>query len=483
MKLTTRQVFVIVLFLGIFLLTIRPVTDPDFWWHLRTGQLIVETRQIPVTDPFSYTRSGTPWVTHEWLSEILIFFTYKAGGFNLLMLLFSLIITAAYATAYYRTSATSRPFIAGFVMLLGASASNPLWGVRPQMITLLFFGLFLLILDRFIKSGNARDLISLPVLMLLWVNLHGGYILGLAAIGVYMAGNLFDLLWKRFKHKESDRGLLKVTLLLLGAFVVSALAALVNPNGYKILLYPFQTLTDPAMQQYIQEWQSPDFSQAMWIPFAIMILLLIYTGLRGGGNKSTTQTLLLLIFLYMGLRDMRNIPLFAMVAIPVLSTQLNALITIPLLSSTSSRPSSIINWVLTLLIVVAVGSRFLQQVGNQESDIAARFPATAVKWIREYKPSGRIFNLYDWGGYLIWTLYPEYQVYIDGRADVYGSGFLTDYKGISAMKPGWQQTFERYDISTVLIEPDSVMANFLRQSSDWRVSYEDKTSVLFSMNP
>ena len=482
MKLTTRQVFTIVLFLGIFLLTFRPVTDPDFWWHLRTGQWIVESRQIPFTDPFSYTRYGSPWITHEWLSEILIFLAYKAGGFTFLMLLFSLIITAAFATAYLRTPPGSRPYTAGFVVLLGAAGSNPLWGVRPQMITLLFFSLFLSLLDRFNRSRKIGDLIPLPLLMVLWVNVHGGYILGLAAIGVYIAGNAFDLLWKRVRHRESDKVLETSTLLLIGAFLLTTLAALVNPNGVKILLYPFQTLTDPSMQQYIQEWQSPDFSQSMWIPFALMILFLSYTGLRGGRSQSTTQTFLLLIFLYMGLRDMRNIPLFTIVAIPVIAAQLDALITIHPSTTPATRRSSLLNGALIFLALVAVVARFFQQAGIRESEIIKNYPVQAVNWIQENRPGGRIFNSYNWGGYLIWRLYPEYLVFIDGRADVYGSSFLSDYKGISTIKPGWQEEFARYDIATVLIEPNSVMANVLRQSSNWQISYEDQTSVIFSMN-
>jgi len=233
--------------------------------------------------------------------------------------------------------------------------------------------------------------------MVLWVNVHGGYILGLAAIGVYIAGNAFDLLWKRVRHKESDKVLGTSTLLLIGAFLLTTLAALVNPNGIKILLYPFQTLTDPSMQQYIQEWQSPDFSQSMWIPFALMILFLSYTGLRGGRSQSTTQTFLLLTFLYMGLRDMRNIPLFTIVAIPVIANQLDALITIHPSTTPATRRSSLLNGALIFLALVAVVARFFQQAGIRESEIIKNYPVQAVNWIQENRPGGRIFNPYGWG--------------------------------------------------------------------------------------
>jgi hypothetical protein len=220
----------------------------------------------------------------------------------------------------------------------------------------------------------------------------------------------------------------------------------------------------------------------MWIPFTLMILFLSCTGLRGGRSQSTTQTFLLLIFLYMGLRDMRNIPLFTIVAIPVIANQLDALITIQPSTTPATRRSSLLNGALIFLALVAVVARFFQQAGIRESEIIKNYPVQAVNWIQENRPGGRIFNSYNWGGYLIWRLYPEYLVFIDGRADVYGSSFLSDYKGISTIKPGWQEEFARYDIATVLIEPNSVMANVLRQSSNWQISYEDQTSVIFSMN-
>ena len=176
---------------------------------------------------------------------------------------------------------------------------------------------------------------------------------------------------------------------------------------------------------------------------------------------------------------MRHIPLFAMAAIPVISDQLNALVTIKPSTANPSRFYSTVNILLILLAVFAVTSRFMQQSNKQDSDVAKTYPKQAVDWILENQPAGHIFNSYGWGGYLIWRLYPQYQVFIDGRADVYGPSFLTDYMGLTAMKPGWQETFSKYDIKTVLIEPDSVMANFLRESKDWNITFENDTSVIF----
>ncbi len=169
MKLTLRQVFFIVLFLSLFLITLRPIADPDFWWHLRTGQYIAQTEAIPHTDPFSYTKVGQPWITHEWLSEIIIYAIFRLGGYGLLIFIFSLIITGAFLLTYLRCPAESRPYVAGFVLLLGAISTAPTWGVRPQMLSLLLASLFLFLLDRYHRGGKLSYLIPLPIIMLAWV--------------------------------------------------------------------------------------------------------------------------------------------------------------------------------------------------------------------------------------------------------------------------------------------------------------------------
>ena len=103
MRLNLRQVFFLILILGLFLMTLRPIADPDFWWHLRTGQLIVQTHTIPHFDPFSFTNNGKPWVAHEWLSEVFMYSLYRIGGYGLLIFVFSIVICGAFILAYLRS--------------------------------------------------------------------------------------------------------------------------------------------------------------------------------------------------------------------------------------------------------------------------------------------------------------------------------------------------------------------------------------------
>ena len=481
MKLSIRQVFFIILILCLFLMTIRPIADPDFWWHLRTGQIIVQTHSIPHTDSFSYTKVGEPWITHEWLSEILIYALFRLGSYGLLIFIFSLIITGAFLLTYLRSPVETRPYMAGFVLLFGAISTAPTWGVRPQMLSLLFASFFLLLLDRFWQDGKLKFLIPLPLIMLIWVNLHAGYFLGLVLVGIYIAGGLIEILVAGiFKREQVDRlPTFRAILSLSITLGVCILATLANPNGIFIIIYPFQTLTSSSMQHFIQEWFSPDFHQMMWQPLAWLILTLIGVGMISKKSISPTNILMTIVFGYAALISMRNIPFFALAAIPVLSEQISSLINIRKSAYAPSRLFRLIVPILLGSILLITSLRFIQVVNGQQKTEANNFPQAAVDWMQKNVPAGNLFNSYNWGGYLIWRLYPQYRVYIDGRADVYGDAFIFDYLSIYNAEPGWEDKLNNRGVHTILVESDAPLANVLRQSPAWHVSFLDKQSIIF----
>ena len=481
MKISIRNLFLIILFSSIFYLTLRPIIDPDFWWHLRTGQIMEQTKAILRTDPFSWTARGNPWITHEWLSELFINQIYKVGSYQLLTLSFSLFITVSLFFSYLRCPTESKPYIAGFSLLLGALASGPLWGVRPQMITLLFTSIFLYLLDRYRKNGQLGTLIPIPLIMLFWVNLHAGYILGIAVEITYILGWMIELAVLKFWKKGSiDKTTKDKFLILVGLLGASLLVMPINPAGLRIFTYPFQTLFDPAMQKYIQEWLSPDFHQLMWQPFALLMLALIGAGMIGKHRISITKIILTLGFGFAALRSVRHVPLFAIVAIPVLAEQFSSVIKI---YPSAQAPSCLLRWINTIIIsaITLVMILTLTKLpGNQQEAEAINYPQGAIEWILKNKPQGKLFNSYNWGGYLIWRLYPDYPVYIDGRADLYGGKFLSNYFDIYSAKSGWEKELDQENIQIVLVESDSKLADAMQQSSAWNITYEDKLSVVFT---
>ena len=481
MRLTLRQVFIILLFLGLFLMTLRPISDPDFWWHLRTGQMIAQDHRVPHEDPFSLSKIGEPWVAHEWLSELILYAIYQLGGFGLLIFIFSALITGAFYIAYLRCPPESMPYIAGLTLLMGALATAPAWGVRPQMLSLLLTSLFLYLLDCFHKTRRINWLIPLPIITLVWVNLHAGYFLGLTVIGIYIAGDLIEYVIAIIKKTQIPKTpTLNMILFLCSVLIISVLATTINPNGIHILLYPFQTLTSQAMQQFIYEWFSPDFHLLEWQPFVWFLLVMIGVGMFGKKPLSLTKLLLTLFFGYAALHSMRHVPLFIIVAIPILAEMLDNLIRI---RSSNTAPVGFLKWLLPILPICAfliTSIRFMQVVRGQAESEAKNFPKNALDWILRNKPAGNLYNSYNWGGYIIWRLYPDYLVFIDGRADVYGDKFLYSFQDIYHAMPGWDQSLDSIGINLVLIEQESGLATTLRQSSSWKIVFEDNISTLFT---
>src|SRR5919198_1176388 len=262
--LETRRTFVVVLALGLFAMAARGMLDPDIWWHLRTGQIILANHQLFHTDPYSFTRSGQPWVNHEWLFDVLAFALYHVGGAGALIFAFALITACTFFLVFLRSP--GKPYVAGVVTVLGAIASVSSWGVRPQMISLLLATVFLFLLER--SAQRPGILWWLVPLMVLWVNLHAGYALGVALIALFLLGSTADLVFQAKLSAKSVEHLRRLALVLIACCAV----VVVNPYGAQMYVYPFQTLRSPGMQRFIQEWFSPDFHDPKYLPLVLMIL-------------------------------------------------------------------------------------------------------------------------------------------------------------------------------------------------------------------
>jgi len=497
---SSRVLLAFVLLAAIYALTAGPVIDPDFWWHLRTGQFIFESRTIPRADFFSHTAAGKEWVAHEWLTEVLMYAVYRAGGWAGLIASFSCVMTAAVWLAYRRAAEVApHPFVAGAAVLLAAAATAPMWGVRPQMISFLLTSFFVAALARFTREGHARSLWSLPPLMLVWANMHGGFALGLALVGLTAAGVALDELIAANPPRSGTTPRLGAGALLREAWprvrplclALAACAAVVplNPNGARLFTYPLETITSDAMQRHIHEWMSPDFHRPESVPFALL-LLATFAALALSPKRARASELLLVgVSAYAGLRSWRNIPFFALVAAPVLAE--HAWLYVigrswgrRLVASGAGGVASASQCVLNAALFVAIPLALCvvcvtRAAVRQPAVEAERYPAAAVEFLRAHSEAGPVFNAYGWGGYLIWKLHPERRVYIDGRADVYGDQFVEDYLKAEGGEPGWREPLERHGVRTVMIAPDAALASLLREDESWEKVFEDRRSVVF----
>jgi hypothetical protein len=473
-RLSFRNIFPLVFFLMIFALAVRQSAfiDPDLWWHLQTGQDIVASRAIPQVDIYSFTKAGSEWVTHEWLSEVLIYGIFRFAGWAGLLVIFSGLIAAAFYLTYRRC--VGKPYIASAVILLAVLASSPLFGVRPQMITLLLASIFITLLTQYSNDGRKGRLNWMAPLMLLWVNFHAGYALGLGLIVLYTISLVIDRKWDLIPR--------------LGIVAVACTAVVpLNPNGFRMFTYPIETLRSPSMAAFIQEWASPDFHKAMFLPLALFLFLLLGALALSPKRARASEVFLVFVTGLAALRSARHIPIFALIAAPVLAEQIWAVMSargwdIRLFAPEGSTPRPAVVFALLLLLAPAALNVALIKhfVSNQPAYEARNYPRAAVNFIDEKQLPGPIYNRYGWGGYLIRRLHGEYPVYIDGRADVYGDNFMYEAFNTHEGRNGWQESLDRYSIRTVLIEPDVPLASLLRNDEQWQKVYEDHQAVIFT---
>ena len=313
----TDRIFLAVVFLGLFSTAVRNVSDPDVWWHLKTGQYISEHKSVPHSDRFSYTRSGQAWVAHEWLTELFLYQLECAAGFGGLIIFFAAVLCAAFFLLYLRCG--SGVYVAGVGTLIAASATAPVWGVRPQVLSLLLTSLWLLILERS-ERNPALLWWTLPI-TLLWVNLHAGFALGLFLSALFLAGDWMErrLGFSQRSAYSQQSAYTKTAALVL---FLDLLVVPLNPNGLRMFSYPIETLRSSAMQRYIAEWFSPSFHRAEYWPFLAIVLSTFAVLAWCRCEVRPRDVLLLIVGLYAGLVSIRMMPLFVLIAVPLLARRI-----------------------------------------------------------------------------------------------------------------------------------------------------------------
>lgn len=451
----------------------RNVVDPDVWWHLRTGEYIAAHRTIPHADPFSYTRAGAPWVAHEWLTDLGLYGIYRSAGWGGLIVVFAAIVAASFLVLFLRCS--GRRYLAGILTLAGAWATIPVWGVRPQILSLLLTSLWLWILER---SKHNRKLLwwTIPI-MLLWVNLHAGFALAIVLVALSLIGEFLE---HRLGQHAAATPNLRLRA-LMATLVLNLLVVPLNPYGARMYSYPFETLRSKAMQNYIVEWASPNFHRLDYLPFLVLLLVTVAVLAWSNTRVRAREMVLLLAATAAALSAVRMIPFFVLIAVPIISKSLA--------KKAAPRPQAparltfpavrFLNAGLLLFTAAFVGIHIARVIRRQPLSEAEHFPSAAVTFLETHPAPGPIFNHYDWGGYLIWRLYPQTPVFIDGRADVYGEALHQQFADTYQLKQDWQRTLAHWGIASVIVPPDSALATGLRRSPGWALSYEDPKAAIF----
>jgi hypothetical protein len=489
----------------IFAVALKPVTDPDFWWHLATGRYMVTHHLIPTHDVFSLTAMSHRWITHEWLTELLFYGGWVLGGTRLLILVTASVITLTFWIVYLAARERGAPpLLSAPLVLLAALASAHTWGTRPQMLSLLLMALFTLALTRMIVRQTAAPPYWLPLVMVLWVNLHGGFIFGLALLALATIGYAVQAIahavqpmtpdpdqappgsWDQDKPDQARRSpRLPVDLARCAAVVVVAgLATLINPNGLTGALYPLSYLGNNASTRYIAEWVSPDFHQVQYLLFEALVLILLIGALAGAKRARLADILVLVPFTYLAFDSVRNISLFSVIAAPIAAELVTALLPRVVRMRRLrivTRGKALLN--LSAAIVISLGvlasSAGKLSGAAQAKAVAALYPVGALRYIQRHGLPLRGFDSYNWGGYLIWNLYPWRHVFVDGRPDMYGDHFMDRYITAYTGNASWRTLFATNSLCYALIEPGSGIAHALSTDRAWVLRYHDSHAVLY----
>jgi len=487
--LDTRRLVLLVTLAAVFAMAARVPVDGDGWWHLASGRYIVERGSIPRADPFSHTRAGAPWVDNGWLAQAGFYLFYRWLGYAGLGLLVATAATAALALVWPQMA--GGPFIRAFVLVLAATVSGPVWTVRPHLATyLLTAGLaWLLCLWR---RGGQRALWFIPPLFVLWVNLHAGYTLGIALLAFTAVGEGLDRLSDVCYPRHRDARSWREIAWLAGAGALALLLVPLNPYGFEMWGYPFYNAGQQVARQYIAEWASPNFHRLVNQPFAALLLLTLLVAGLSGRRGRWAELLPVVGFAYLTLQSQRTMGLFALIAAPVLSRYLEKSGFFRKKPGFSRKTRflgarALLNGTLALLLAGAALLKAGAVWRTPVVEAAVRqvgFPVDGADWIAEQRPPGRLYNPYQWGGYLIWQLTPgpvgpHYPVFVDGRADLYGDEFLLDYLDLAAAAPGWEASLEAWGVRTALVMPEGPLSKAMAASPNWERTYEDEVAAIY----
>lgn len=470
-------------FLAIAAMAMRASVASDTWWHLRAGEWMLENGQILRVDHFSHTRIGEAWVYPGWLAQLLMIAIYRASGLPGLNLLTAAAVVVAFA-AVWRTS-REPPLFKAFVFVLGATVTGVYWSARPQILSFAMTGAFFWSLRRAHRLGPRA--LWLPVaLMALWANLHGGFAIGFVLLAIdLVASGLDRYVPAPLRVAPAQESALHIGHLAMGAALCAA-AVSINPHGPQLLGYPLQTVSIATLQDYIQEWQSPNFHQPEVLPFLLMLLL---TGgaLALAPKRPTWRELLTLgCFAALALSAARNVALFGLLATPVLSRYGYAIFAGRLAGRGSTaqlppRTARLLNLALVGLVAIAAVLKSVEPMtpAANQSAVERQAPVAAVSYIDQHRPPGPIFNSYNWGSYLLWELHPHYLSFVDGRTDLFNDEILDQYLAIWRTDPGWEQQLKRWEVRLALVEPGAPLAAQL-SASGWITLYADDMAVVLA---
>jgi hypothetical protein len=459
-----RHLLTAVLITSTAIALLGTTADPDLWGHVRFGQDIIHTHSLPSADPYSFT-SDRPWINHEWLAEVgmaVAFDTAGTIGLNVFRLA-TIALTLVFVWLALHGAEPLRRL--QFTAIAGLGVLLRVHPVRPQVFSVLLFAVMLWLITRAERRNSFGPLLWIPVVLAAWVNLHGGWIVGLGTFGLWIAGTVLT-------PRVSSRR--RVQLVLIG--MVAVLATAINPYGADMWRFLAETVRvdRPMISDWEPTYSLPSGFAALWlVPAAIAA----FAVMRAPRQVNRVHTLVVLLLGVAALRVSRLDAFFALATVifygPLLSRASEGTDRSPALIDDRLRRLG----VATMAVVVAgVGVWQLPRItippGNPEPE--------AARYMREHRLEGRMLTWFDWGEYAIWHLSPRIKVSIDGRREtVYTNRVTTDHFKFYAGAPGFEDYPDRIAADYVWL-PRSLPVVERLEAHGWRVVFEGPVSALLT---
>jgi len=492
-------IFVALLGLLVFTpLSVRLLGDAGIGWHIRTGEQILATHSIPGVDSFSSTMAGRPWFAWEWLYDVAVGQLEASLGLNGVVWLTAVVVAAVFAWTFRLLIARgTNLFVAVVLVLLALSASMIHFLARPHVVSWLFTLAWFSILDsserECVERQRGRRLWALPLLMLVWVNVHGGFLVGFVLLGVFLLGAG----WSWFTAKESriedalqKIGAAKRVRNLAWVGLLCMAASLVNPYGWKLYAHVYSYLSNRFLMDHIEEFQSPNFHGVAQKCFLALLLIAVAVLAIRGRELRISQGLTVLFTVYAGLYASRNIPvssiLLVLVVGPLLPTSRLAQGFFQRMGAVEVGLRGHVWPILAIagtLAIAANGGRAGSSLPMDAHFDPRRMPVEAVNYLEKSDLTGPVLSPDYWGGYVIYRLYPKTQVVVDDRHDLYGEQFFKSYLKMMHVERGWEEFLQVHETSCVLVPRDAGLANLLVETKGWKSVYADDVAIVFVRDP
>ena len=432
--------------------------DNSFLWHLRAGEYILD-RGIPRHDVFSYTSRGSSWVAQSWLAEVLYAGIDRTIGLFGIRLVTGLVGAAIAVLAYRLALRLSGDWLRGAgITAVSTAGLFAMWSERPLVLGVLFLLVLLWVIEVPDSVVGRHPLITVPVVIWLWANVHGSFALGIAYLGLHVVGRWVD---------GAPPWAGRERTLVLGTGV-GLLAALVNPYGLELLTFPVQLLSRGEILSNVYEWQSPDFRDRWGIAFGAWLVVYVWALARGRHRVTRRDLVVTIPMVLLALWATRNIAIAPLVGLPVLA---RAFATEPRPGPRFSRVFIATACAAVVLVGVAVGL-----AGASERSYAFEsYPTKAMRFLDSQDMLGaRIFTDDADAGFVINQYWPRQHVFMDDRYDMYPMPLMRDYLAVAGASPDWERILDRRDVEIVVWRRSEALAGALDRSDGWERIHRDR---------